>query len=307
MTDVYLWLTCGQSNNQGTPPDFTNTAQGGERAPDNSYPDSVLEWEEGLGLIPMSDNRPWSGYPVDYRALRGSAWPAFFNAWASVSGTKNVLVRCAQGGTSVLQENAGDKGDWSEFETDPDLARFTAAIDRATDARTAISAAGDTVVAINVLWHGGEADALHGENMGAFKAAFKNLVPRFRTALSWPTLKVYVARVGRPEYTKYPEGSDVQLRLADVRLWQTEACTEQEGMLMAYDRCILFPKPDATNPNGLNWMSKKDGLHYNQTGYNDMGFGMATFVAEDLGVTPPEPPAVVYPCSLIGRQLLMLS
>lgn len=305
MTGVHLWLSCGQSNNQGTPPDYTNTMQGGQMAPNNLYPTTVLEWETGLGLIAMSDNRPWSGYPLDYRALRGSAWPAFFNAWAGVSGTKNVLVRCAQGGTSVLHDNAGDKGDWSEFETNPTLARFDAAISRATSARAAITAAGDTVVAINVLWHGGEADALHGSNLAAFKAAFKNLVPRFRTALGWPTLKVYVARPGRPEWTKYAQGSQVQNDLALVRQWQTEACDEQEGMLLAYDKCILFPVADATNPEGLNWMSKKDGIHYNQNGYNDMGFGMATFVAEDLGVSAPPPPAQDHPCSLIGHQLLM--
>lgn len=308
MADVYLWLSCGQSNNQGKPPnpDSLNPKPEAKPAPTNQYPSLALEWEEGKGLVALADNRPWSNWPIDYRALRGSAWPAFFNAWVQATQTKNVLVRCAQGGSSVLMANSnGSNGDWSAEQTDPNLARFQASVDRANAAIAAIAAAGDVVVAVNVLWHGGEGDAAGGNELEKFKDEFKALLPRWRTALNRPNLKMYVARVGRPEWSAYSQTSRQQIDLAKIRDWQTEACNEVDGMELAYELCILFPKADSTNPQGLNWMNSEDGIHYAQDGYNDMGFGMAAFIANDMNLSDPIPPPPEFDTSLVGHRLRM--
>lgn len=310
MADVDLWLLAGQSNAQGNPPGKPAPGfniWGWEAAPTNRFPSQALEWESGFGVIPLADGREtgWTG--VKYKAIPGSAWPAFFNYYCRYTTNKQVLVRGAIGGTSVLYENTNPQnGDWDTNNPTVDRRRFTALIGRAASAISAIQIS-DTIVSVNVLWHGGERDALIGNGLGTplgntansqFFTEFKDLLPRFRTAMTpllgstlANDLKMYVALIGEPDfaatgsqYTAYEPELDA------VRAFQDQACTDVDGMDAAYRDCVNFP--------GWGLMSQKDYIHYSQPGYNRMGEGMANYITLDQGLTeliPVGPTVIVSP------------
>lgn len=326
--DVDLWLLGGQSNAQGTPPAAGNKWQGGKLAP-TLKGDAVglaFEWEDGFGVIPLADNRTtgWAGQK--YKAQPGSAWPAFFNYYCRYTPNKQVLVRGAIGGTSVLFENTypqDGKGDWDTDNPDGDRRRFDALIDRAEDAISEIEGDGDTIISCNVLWHGGERDALMGNGLGSplgdfatseFFEEFKALLTRFRTDMT-PSLgspiadaiKMYVVRIGRPEYMGLAAAyADVDDELLAVREFQDQACIDVDGMEMAYTGCLSFATLDIDSPSDPygefygqpSYMSQKDHIHYSQDGYNKMGEAVANFVVVEQGlseISPPEPEIVVSP------------
>lgn len=296
-----LW---GQSNCLGTPPGKGNTSAGYQAAPSNKYPGQAMEWEDGFTptIMDLADGRsPVAGWGTSepYKALPGSAWPAFFNTYCRFNSRKQVAVRCAIGGTSVLAANTNGqsgKGDWSPTATG-EQGRFQKAIDRMLAAKADILAAGDTINSINIIWHGGERDALEGNGLddGTFLTQFGDLAGRARTALSWPTLKFYVARVGHPDYAAAPDYQQYEDELQKVRDQQDLACSTRDGMVMAYTDCIHFQ----------DWglMSQKDHIHYSQPGYNLMGEGLAYFIAADQGLTEIQPPEPEFRTSQIGRRL----
>lgn len=307
MANVYLWAICGQSNAQGTPggpgppPGGAGTAY--IVAPAVTHPTRALEWEASGGLQELKDNRTGTALSA-YQGLPGSAWPAFMNVMTASTTETHVIIRCPRGGSSVLAANTNPStGDWSTSGV-----RFPAAITRIQSAISAIAAAGHTLVGVHVIWHGGERDALEGNNLAAFQTEFEALLGRFRTALSRPTLKMYVARVGQA--TRNDGSSNysptVLARLAQVRGWQDAACAAVDGMEMAYTDCVNFPT--------YGWM-RSDGAHYIQSlvsqpvgsnsGYNAMGNGIGTFVAADIGGDPP-PPDPPDRDPIIGRTARLL-
>lgn len=298
MANAYLWILAGQSNCQGTPggpgpqpggagPDF-------ELAPTVTHPTRALEWEASGGLQELKDNRPGVALSA-YQALPGSAWPSFMNVMTAATPDIHVAIRCPRGGSSVLQANTNPTtGNWSTTGT-----RFTAAIDRANDAIAAINAAGHTLVGVHVIWHGGERDALIGNDLGNFQSTFTGLLGRFRTALARPALKMYVARIGTTTAPPYTAG--IIANMATVRGYQDAACAATDGLEMAYTDCVNFFSKPGTN----GWM-RSDDAHYKQIGYNDMGTGLGTFIAADLSPDPPDPPRPPVARSR-GTRLLMRS
>lgn len=310
MADVDLWLLAGQSNAQGNPPGKPAPGfniWGYEAAPQNRFPAQALEWENGFGIIPLADGRETGWLGVKYKAIPGSAWPSFFNYYCRYTTNKQVLVRGAIGGTSVLYENTNPQnGDWDTNNPTVDRRRFTALINRAQSAINAIEVA-DTIVSVNVLWHGGERDALIGNGLGTpmgepstsmFYTEFVDLLARFRTALDpmlggtlAADLKMYVALIGKPDYSGIGANYlQYDAELDAVRALQVAACAATDGMEAAYVECVDFP--------ALGLMSQKDHVHYSQPGYNRMGEGMANFITTDQGLSelvPVGPQVVVSP------------
>lgn len=259
MATVDLWLTAGQSNMVGR--------GDGSLAP-TTDPALSWEWDEDGTLVQLEDPGVADG---GYVPTDGSCVPAFANALAVETGRPSVFVRGAIGNTALLESNDTGQGNWSESGT-----RFNNAVNRATTAIADVEAAGHTVGRVNVLWSQGETDASGGNDLDTYQAATEALLDRFRSALSWPDLKVYVFRTGtRDGGVEFePAGYSV------VRDGQDAACVARSGLVMVYTKAIDF--------FDLGWM-QDDEVHYNQDGYNDMGSVGGAAVAADLAADEDEP------------------
>lgn len=256
MATVDVWLTTGQSNMAG---------RGDSALSPTPDPALCWEWDEDGSLDALADPGVAGG---GYVAATGSCLPSFVSAFTAQSARPCVVVRGAIGGTALLASNASANGDWSATGT-----RFTNAANRALAALADIATAGHTVARVNVLWSQGEQDAVVGNDLGTYQAATEALVTRFRTALGWPSLRVFVCRTG----LKNSPGPGWQV----VRDAQDAACAADVGLVMAYTRAIDF--------FDLGWM-KADNIHYAQTGLNDMGATAGALAATYLGEEPPPTP-----------------
>lgn len=267
MAVVDLWIAAGQSNMAGLG-DHTLT-------PSND-PTLALEFNyEANTLIPLVD----PGTSTAHDASTGCMLPAFIKVVTQSTGRRSVIVRTAVGGTSILAANAGVMGTWATSGT-----LFANAITRAQAMIAKVAAAGHTIAGVNVLWHQGEQDCKSATTYADYKAAYIDLLSRFRTALSRPALKMYCMRIGSvaPAY----EGL-TGAYWETVRTAQVDACAETDGLEMAYLRCVDF--------FDLHWM-RSDQAHYTQAGYNDMGTEVGTYAVSDMGFTPvldPEVPASI--------------
>jgi hypothetical protein len=274
MATVDVWLTGGQSNMEGV--------GNGSEAPDCD-PALCWEWDGGPGLQTVDDP---GGVSEPYQAETGSMLPAFVNTITEATERPSVIVRAAVGGTSLLASNAGSGGDWSATGS-----RFGDSVTRATDALADIVDLGHTIAGVHVLWSQGHRDAQIGNDLGTYQAANEALVDRWRTALSEPTLKVYQELLSSTSAT----GScgSPQPNFQAVRDAQVAAATNKAGLEMAFTE-----GPEYCDRGWLRW----DGLHYNQTGLNYMGYTYASFIAVDLGLTPPPAPAAAFPVSLVAHR-----
>lgn len=258
MTACDLWGVLGQSNPAG---------RGDQTLSPATIPGMAYEYRSGL--IPLAD-------PVAsgllYGASTGSMWPSFANEFTTYSERPSIISPCAVGGTVLLPESTTGDGHWG-----PGGTRFSTAMTRIQNAINGAVTAGYEPT-VHLTWGLGETDATEypvlADLQEAMYDALIDLIERARTALALPTLKMYVWRLGTR-----PGG---EAGCAAIRAAQDQACTDHDGLVMAYTRTVDFP--------ALGWM-KSDQLHYNQTGLNDCGTVGAREVARDLGYEVPEPPA----------------
>lgn len=275
MATVDVIITAGQSNMAGKGTQFP--------AP---IPDPAFAWEWDGGLPLKAINDP-SSSSDPYKPDLYSCVPQFAITFTQATGRPLVVVRTAVGATSLLAENDGPNGNWSTTGT-----RFANAIARGNAALADIVAAGHTIASVNVIWHQGETDALNGNNLGAFRAAFEALATRFRTGLSRPTLNVYVARLGGMSSTFAIQNAATEPNWQLIRDAQVAGCVATPGMEMAYLDCIHFPE--------WGW-NKPDGIHYRIIGLNAMGQGLALHIVSDLGFPLPPLPRLVSTSNIAHR------
>lgn len=279
MANIDVWITAGQSNMLGV-----------GVAAEAPVPDPALCWEWDNvpdGIVPLVDPGDSAS---SYKAQTGSCLPRFAQQITASTARPSLMVRTAIGGTALLAVNTNANGNWS-----PTGTLFGNAVNRALAAINAATTAGHTIAGVHVLWDQGGTDAYKGLELGTYQAAMEALLGRFRTALSRPTLKMYVSRMGHVTGLGGNSIDGAQKPNFDiVRNAQDAACANVVGMEMAYTDAVNFP--------AWGWM-RFDGMHYTQNGYNAQGVGLADFVIDDLGFAPPPPAEPEVPVSLVARKL----
>lgn len=236
-----VFLIAGQSNARGK----GNAAD----APD--VPDGVaFEWL-GDTLDHLKDP---IGDDHDPDTPVGSAWPAFAATYHELTGRKSVYVPAAVGGTALLKTADIGNGHW-DVEADSPL--FRRAVHSTWDCLTHLQGDGDPTLR-GVLWCQGERDAqaIDAGEIGTphYRRALHRLVRAFRREFDQPELPVYVFQTGRPE-------SDDTDGFAAVREAQADLAGSDDAVDLVFEKAVTFPE------RGL----MRDGLHYTQGGYNEMG------------------------------------
>lgn len=251
----------------------------------------VKEWNDTT-FVTLSDDQYAYSAPATYKAQTGSSLPAFGITFTAGTGRPLVVVRSAIDGTALIHANRGTNDDWS---TSGGL--FANSVSRANAALSAIVSAGHTVGRVFVIWSQGGKDAAGGNNLtgtaaGSYYAEQIALVDRYRTALSLPTLKVFIEEM-------YPINSIDTQKCLDVQTAQRAAVADQPTKLaFGFRDGESFKNTPKVN---------LDGVHYSQSGLNSMGIAYALAVLDDYGITEPElppiPPANQSPSSWVGRRL----
>jgi hypothetical protein len=217
---------------------------------------------DGSTLQPVADP-VGTGYAT---ANTGSAWPAFCAAYFAATGRMAVIVAWAHSGAAQAAAAVVNPGNGS-WDTTGTL--YTAAKNGYNAAVSAIITANPaaTVNKAGMLWLQGERDAQAIDagliDVTTYKQAFVAMLARFRTDVD-AAFRVYVSELG------YDASKGDTAGFQAVRLAQNQVCTADALTDMATQLAKTFP---TTVPSLAN------GLHYKQTGYNQIGAAMANYVA----------------------------
>lgn len=252
----------------------------------------VKEWNDSA-FVTLSDDQYAYSAPATYKAQTGSSIPAFGITFTAGTGRPIVVVRSAIDGTALLHANRGTADDWS---TSGGL--FAASVARANAAISAMAGLGHTLGRAFVIWSQGGKDAAGGNNLtgtgaGSYYAEQIALVDRYRTALSLPTLKMFIEKM-------YPINSLDETKCLQVQAAQIAAVNDQPTKL-------AFGFVDGESFKNTPKVNL-DGVHYSQSGLNTMGIDYALNILDDYGITEPELPPIVpanqSPASPLGRRLM---
>jgi len=262
MADVDLFTVAGQSNAVGF-------ASGGPSVSAGEF----LEFDHKNEVIndPIGDpiqmaySEEDSGSSAD-QSSSGSAWPSFANEYYSQRGVTGAIVGTANGGSGVtdgasglITWNATSGGSYSLLDQ---------AVHATNEAITALENAGHTVNYRGILWHQGERDAQNIDDGSITKSdydtAFRNMIAEFRSQLG-PGTPFWIFELG------HPNSGDTS-GFQDIRDVQNSVVGDQSNTYMVSTIQKDFPEEGKMS----------DDLHYNQTGYNEMGTTGAGNVAANI-------------------------
>lgn len=215
--------------------------------------------------------------PVDGNsdaADTGSAWPQFAADYYSHTNRPIAIVGAARGNTAQFSGADAGNGNWDDTGSlDDDLITY------ANNAISKIEAQGHTVTFQGILWHQGErdADSITDGNMtkSDYKTALENMIGRFRSEFG-AEMPFWLFEVGHETNDSGYDGDSVGYQ--EVRAAQQEVVLAQDYTYLISDKQKDFPD------DGL----MSDGVHYNQTGYNEMGSVGALNVATKVNSSTTE-------------------
>lgn len=243
---VDLFVTAGQSNAEGR----------GVAAESPTVADGTAWMLSGSTFSRLTD--PFGG------ASTGSAWPSFANKWKELTGRSSVWLEQATGGSALIP--AAGPTNWSQTGT-----HYPACVSAANAAVAAINAnAAYTLGNVYICWAQGEQEGLNYNGTtitdALYQAAQNELFAALKTNI--PTLsKIFVSALGKLTNAN---------KDAEHTLIRNAQAASVAGLPYAH---IAFAGATSFVPAKMT-----DNVHYNQTGYNEMGVGMATAAA-----------SVVYP------------
>jgi hypothetical protein len=230
---------------------------------------SIMWTNQEVQWLPLDD-------PVFVTALnRGSAWPAFGNAYQPATGVPCAIIMTAHGGSSLID------GDWQG-------SVYVSAIQHANRAMNALNRDLWTPTLRGVLWVQGENDAQNQPPETVredYTVALIDLTDRFEASLTaWITepFRLYVFRTGRLK-------AGDTAGFVGVRGAQDDAALIDPRIIMTYTECVEFAD------RGWMW----DEFHYVQQGYNEMGGEGAVVVAATI--YNPAGPAVPAGITVGGK------
>lgn len=194
----------------------------------------------------------------------GSAWPAFLNEYNNLSGRNIAIVGAARGGSAQNADADEGSGNWDSSGSLQDDAVMAI-----NNAISKLEGEGYDVNFRGVLWHQGDRDAQEIDAGGIaksdYKTAFENMITSFRDDLNMPNMPFWVFELGQLD-------SGDTSGFQDVRDAQNEVALSDVNTSIVSDIQKNFPSE--------NKMS--DEIHYDQTGYNEMGEQGATNITNEL-------------------------
>lgn len=233
-TPIDLFVIVGQSNAEG-------------RGNSSLSPNAEFgRFWDGAALVPLVD--PVAG------ADTGSAWPSFSNEWHENTGRLSAFVEVADGGSSLIPEQAG--ANWS-----PLGSLRSSAVSAANGAiGHIVSNSAYSLASVYFVWSQGEqeAETINGTTItGAlYTQALKSLADYFQAQVDEFT-QMLVIRTG----TRNDLASAVNW--GSIRAAQDLACAEAANLRMVYRGTFSF------NAAGRALMS--DSVHWGQEGLNLVG------------------------------------
>ncbi len=244
---VDVFLIAGQSNAVG----WDGSASGSPRVSAGK----VLQYHAGA----LSDGND----PVG-NANGGSAWPAFGNAYYSMTGHTVVLVPAAVPGTGQVAASDTGAGNWSASGT-----LFADSVSKLDTALSALRSAGHVPTFGGVLWDQGENDAvaIHAGTITSadYTGGLTSMIARYRAHYG-ASMPLFIFQTGTSP--SLPDSG-----FAAVRAAQADVATGDPYA------CIVFTGASSFASRGM----MVDAYHYTQAGYNEMGStGAAGLVASGL-------------------------
>lgn len=214
---------------------------------------NVLQVNTGV-ITPANDPVGQNIGTSGNRAVYGSAWPAFGNAYYSITGKNIAFIPSSRDGSSQAAAAEYLFGTW-----DTTGVLFDSAIARINSGMNALRNAGYDPVFKGILWCQGEADG-KAINRGLmtqadYIAALKKMIGRFRNSLSLPQMPFYIFRTGTKTDTLdagYKQIRDAQQIVANIDTFNTK---------IVFYNAIDFPARGMMH----------DVAHFTQAGYNEMG------------------------------------
>ena len=242
---IDVFLVAGQSNATGRPDDAT----GSPRVPSGK----VLQYYRAK----ISD----ANDPVG-DALPGSAWPEFGRTYYQMTGRRILLVPVSV--TASAMSPAADffkRGHW-----DASGALFDASVQQTDEA---LQSAGPSARFAGVLWDQGENDALAinagSETANDYHHLLSDLISRYRRRFG-PSTPFFIFESGATT-DKNQQG------MVAVRSVQVEVSAEDSQTPIVFKDAATFI---------ARGLMAKNGSHYSQAGYNEMGHKGALKVADFL-------------------------
>lgn len=219
--------------------------------------------DTGNGAYPFTSSNGvyWNGsIGVDISTDRGGATDGshanyFAEEYYSLTGRKAVMVEASQGGTGLT--STASATNWSSGST------------LRSSAETLINGA---LTAYNkalpkaALWCQGERDAQEMDSNGSYtkpivKAAMQDVIDWWQT--TYPGVPFIISELGDTNTGANTQGWQ------DMRDIQNEMVTENTGVYIGFDNAKNF----------YDESKMSDSLHYNYTGYQEMGEALATYLA----------------------------
>ena len=238
---VDLVLTIGQSNMSGSAP-----ATGSPTT--DPY---CMQHLDGTRVL-KADN-PTTGGSTD-----GGPRPAFANKWYELTGRGVMYIEQGKGATALLAAANAGSGYWAVGGT-----LYSPARDAMNDAIAQLAVSGVTVANKIVIFCQGERDsqAINGTTVtGAlYQAELENLIDTFDAQITGGIDAFLISELGAE--SSFSGEAD----WAEIRAAQNAAASSRALATMAFTGAKDFP----------NEGKMYDSLHYNQTGYNEMGEGIA--------------------------------
>lgn len=234
----------GQSNAEGRDGDTTNPA----------YPFQIGKGREWNGSSNIEIKDTW-GDDID---IDGS-WVVYFaREYFSRTGKIPVFADCAQGGTGLTA--TASTPNWSGGSTLRGLAET-----KIDSGLTALSKLAPDFC----VWAQGERDAQEMDNNGAYtkaivKSAMQDVIDWWQ--VTYPNVPFVISELGA-----YNDGMAETQGWTDMRAVQNEIVAENTGVYIGFSGAAAF-KPS----------QMIDTLHYDYTGYTEMGEGLATYIAENF-------------------------
>ena len=195
-------------------------------------------------------------------AQPGSAWPEFGLAYVRKTGRRILFVP-----TAVPASSMDTKGDFLKMgHWDSDGKLFADSVRQTDDA---LKAAGPTARFAGVLWDQGEADAfainLHFETAPDYGRLLSDLISRYRQHFG-SSMPFFIFESGATTEKD-------QTGMEAVRSVQSEVSARTKNAPIVFKDAVTFV---------ARGMMARNGAHYSQAGYNEMGYKGALAVADFL-------------------------
>lgn len=243
-----VFLGCGQSNLVGWQGQLENFG-----SPFPAF-GTAAEWLEGVStsdgtngsIAPLADPVRSSDRTGIGRSGSASLIPAFAERYTALTGRNILFINGAAGSQGLTSGTYR----WTlDTLMDDMLPKYLAM-------KAQIEASGGKIRSVNVLWLGGEADAVAGVNKATFKAAFINLLPRLRAKFTAPDLRIFVISIDRNKTPANDAG------FAVIREALVEVCNENAG----FD--LVCPYQDFV---GQDKLIVGDNVHWTFVALNEAG------------------------------------